>query len=111
MPTDDRHVSYAAFVLPEELSERTWERFADQVTTALATTDERLIVECAEVVDFDDYGIAMLVGLAHYSRRRQVRLELVNPPLPLRQRLEITGMAWFFDWRPLSAQVLRPSRP
>ena len=98
----DGFVSSAVFVLPEELSERTWEYLAETATIALDSTGQRLVVECSALVRFDDYGIAMLVGLAHYSQRRQVRVLLANPPLPLRERLEVTGMAWFFDWRPLS---------
>ena len=70
-------------------------------TTALDTTGERLVVECSDVLRFDDYGIAMLVGLAHYGERRHVRSVLVDPPLPLRTRLESTDAAWLCEWRPL----------
>ena len=43
----------------------------------------------------------MLVGLADYSARQQVRVVLANPPARLREHLELAGLAWFFEWQPL----------
>jgi anti-anti-sigma regulatory factor len=94
-------VGSGEIVLPEELSERTWKRCATGAAAALDTAEGNLIVECSELVRFDEHGIAMLVGLAHYSEVRQVKVVLVNPPITLRAHLETTGMAWFFEWRPL----------
>ena len=69
---------------------------------ALDATVGRLIVECSELVRFDEHGIAMLIGLACYGERQRVRIVLANPPARLRQHLEMNGMAWFFEWRPLT---------
>ena len=88
-------------VLPEALSGSSWRACAEAASTALASAGSELIVECAELRVIDDHGIAMLIGLAHYSARRQVRVVLTNPPAALRSRLELNGMAWFFAWRPL----------
>jgi anti-anti-sigma regulatory factor len=95
MPTSPR------VVLPEDLSVRSWRGCADRASLAVESARALLVVECAELRTFDEHGVAMLVGLAHYSARRQVRVVLSNPPARLRQHLELVGLAWFFEWQPL----------
>jgi len=68
---------------------------------AVESAHASLVVECAGLRTFDEHGVAMLVGLAHYSARQQVRVVLANPPAGLRQHLELAGLAWFFEWQPL----------
>jgi anti-anti-sigma factor len=67
---------------------------------ALMGADRELIVLCSDVRYFDDTGIALLLALAHYANRYQVRVVLDRPPEALRRRLEIAGLAWLFDLRP-----------
>ena len=88
-------------VLPEELSVRSWRGCADSASVAVESAQTLLVVECAGLRTFDEHGVAMLVGLAHYSARQQVRVVLANPPARLRQHLELAGLAWFFEWQPL----------
>jgi len=88
-------------VLPEDLSVTTWRRCADSASVAVESAHASLVVECAGLRTFDEQGVAMLVGLAHYGARQQVRVVLANPPAGLRQHLELAGLAWFFEWQPL----------
>jgi anti-anti-sigma regulatory factor len=88
-------------VLPEDLSVRSWRSCADSASVAVESAHVLLVVECSGLRTFDEHGVAMLVGLAHYSARQQVRVMLANPPAGLRQHLELAGLAWFFEWRPL----------
>ena len=88
-------------VLPEDLSVTSWRRCADSASVAVESAQTSLVVECSELRTFDEHGVAMLVGLAHYSARQQVRVVLAHPPVGLRQHLELAGLAWFFEWQPL----------
>ena len=78
-----------------------WRRCADSVSVAVESAQVSLVVDCAGLRTFDEHGVAMLVGLADYSARQQVRVVLANPPACLRQHLELAGLAWFFEWQPL----------
>ena len=91
--------SAGEFSLPPELSMRSWQDCVAGALTAL----ECAHIECSQLQAFDDGGIAMLIGLSHYSQRRQVRVVLANPPATLRQTLEVRGAVWLFEWRPLVA--------
>ncbi len=82
---------------------QSWQSCVAGALTALERSQGHLIVECSQLEGFDDGGIAMLIGLSHYSQRRQVRVVLANPPATLRQTLEVRGAAWLFVWRPLVA--------
>jgi len=88
-------------VLPDDLSVTSWRSCADSAAVAVESAQTSLVVECAGLRTFDEHGVAMLVGLAHYSARQQVRVVLANPPAGLRQHLELAGLAWFFEWQPL----------
>ncbi len=100
MDTTRSH-SAGQFCLPPELSIQTWQGCVTKVLSALECSHGRLVVECSELQAIDDGGIAMLIGLSHYSQRRQIRVVLTNPPATLRQTLEVRGVAWLFEWRPL----------
>ena len=93
--------SAGRFCLPSELSMRSWQGCAAGALTALECSRGYLIVECSELEVFDESGVALLIGLSHYSQRRQVRVVLANPPATLRQTLEVRGAGWLFEWRPL----------
>ena len=99
--TGSRPALSARVVLPEDLSVSSWRRCADSASVAVESAQTSLVVECSELRTFDEHGVAMLVGLAHYSARQQVRVVLANPPVGLRQHLELAGLAWFFEWQPL----------
>ncbi len=87
--------------LPTELSVESWQRCVVGMLTALECAQGHLLVECAELRSFDEGGLAMLIVLSRYIERRQVRVVLANPPEILRQGLELRGLGWLFEWRPL----------
>ena len=94
-----------SFRLPREVSADTWQSRVVTALTVLECAEGVLVVDCSEVGSFDDAGIAMLIGFARYSERRDVRVLLANPPEPLRTSLERRGLTWLFDWSPRGAEV------
>ena len=96
----DSRTSDAKVVLPSDLGSDSWDTCLAPMAGALMAAHRELIVVCSGVRYFDDTGIALLLALAHYADRYQVRVVLDRPPDALRRRLEIAGLAWLFDLQP-----------
>src|SRR6476619_7799187 len=79
---------FGSFRWPTRLCAEAWSNCVIDALTAIETSHGRLVVECATLESFDESGVALLIGLARYSERRQLRVELVDPPNALRENLE-----------------------